>query len=365
MHSITIDYPLKKSLEDIKDLAVNRAKDIDLTENSLLIEGDNFDALSSLLKSGLNGKVDLIYIDPPYNTKQDFYISDERISTISRGKSTEIAYSDNMTAPEYLEFMRERLIILRELLSDNGTLYLHIDVKMGHYIKVVLDEIFGRSNFLNDISRIKSNPKNFQRRAFGNQKDVIYIYAKNAKKNIFNNITTKLDSEQIKKMFVKVDSDGRRYNTVPAHAPGETTSGVTGGEWKGMLPPAGRHWRTNPDELDRLDSNGLIEWSRNGIPRIKKYADEHNGKKIQDVWYYPDPAYPSYPTEKNLEMLEMIVRQSSNPESIVLDCFAGSGSTLMAAQNNGRRWIGIDQSKYSIKTIESRFSNHIYTKITL
>lgn len=159
------------------------------------------------------------------------------------------------------------------------------------------------------------------------------------------------------------DGDGRRYNTAPVHAPGETINGKTGGKWRDMLPPAGRHWRTNPDELDKLDAQDLIEWSKNGVPRIKKYADEHKGKKIQDIWNYIDPAYPLYPTEKNLDMLEMIIRQSSNENSFVLDCFAGSGSTLLAAQNMGRKWIGIDQSDFSADVIRKRFDNINYNLI--
>jgi adenine-specific DNA-methyltransferase len=332
-------------------------------KSSYLIKGNNFDILLALLKSGLSGKIDLIYIDPPFNTKQTFTIEGERASTISRSKSSFVAYSDKMTPAEYLEFMRERLILLKELLSDNGSIYLHIDSKMGHYMKIIMDEIFGIENFKNDISRIKSNPKNFSRKAYGNQKDVILFYAKNKNANIFNNVTTKLTESEKTRMFAKIDGNGRRYNTVPVHAPGETTNGETGNEWNGMLPPKGRHWRTSPRELDELDKQCLIEWSKNGVPRLKKYADEHKGKKIQDIWDYIDPAYPLYPTEKNLSMLEMIIAQSSNCDSIVLDCFAGSGTTLLAAQNLGRKWIGVDQSDISAKVINGRLRNVKYNFI--
>lgn len=119
----------------------------------------------------------------------------------------------------------------------------------------------------------------------------------------------------------------------------------------------GRHWRTDPKEFDRLDALGLIEWSSKGNPRIIKYADEHKGKKIQDVWEYKDPQYPLYPTEKNLEMLEMIVNQSSKSGSYVMDCFAGSGSTLLAAAKNGRKFIGMDNSDVSIDIIRKRLNN--------
>lgn len=357
---VNLTYTGKQDEQTILGRATAHKKmEID-DQSPVLIHGDNFEALSSLLASGWGKKIDLVYIDPPFNTNQDFTVNDDRVRTVSRGIKTHVAYSDQMTPASYIEFIRERLILLRELLSDEGSIYVHIDTKMGHYLKVIMDEVFGVANFKNDISRIKSNPKNFSRKAYGNQKDMVLFYAKNAKINIFNNIKVNLNELDKEKMFKKIDSDGRRYNTVPVHAPGETQNGKTGGMWRDMKPPAGRHWRTNPSELDKLDGAGLIEWSKNGVPRIKKYADEHTGKKIQDIWDYIDPAYPLYPTEKNHRMLEMIVAQSSNENSYVLDCFAGSGSTLLAASKLGRKWVGIDQSDYSLRVIKDRFKNEHY-----
>ncbi len=323
-----------------------------ISNNSCLILGDNFSALSSLLKTH-KGKIDLIYIDPPFNTNQVFMVTDNRKNTISHSKKSLIAYSDHLSREEYLEFIRERLILLKELLSDKGSIYLHIDTKVGHYIKILMDEVFGENNFKNDITRIKSNPKNFSRSAYGNEKDVIFFYAKNHTKNIWNEIKIPIDKEEIEKKFSKVDKTGRRYTTIPLHAPGES-NGITGQPWREMKPPEGRHWRTNPAEFDKLDSLGLIEWSSTGNPRIKKYADEHKGKKIQDVWKFKDPQYPLYPTEKNLDMLKLIIKQSSNINSFVLDCFCGSGATLLAAEELGRKWIGIDSSKVAINTVKNR-----------
>lgn len=366
-----LTYENKKKVSDIFKLSKNALKDISTKiekDRNLFIFGDNFKALSALLNNGLQGSIDLIYIDPPYNTNQTFTVSDsERASTVSRSKNlnTMIAYHDKFTLSEYLEFMRERLILIRELLSDKGSLYVHIDSKMGHYLKLILDEIFGIDNFINDISRIKSNPKNFSRRAYGNEKDIILFYAKNHKKNIFNNITEPLSENDKIKMFHKIDSNGRRYNTVPAHAPGETLNGDTGREWKGMLPPKGRHWRVSPNELDKLEAQNLIEWSKNGIPRIKKFADEHKGKKIQDVWVFKDPPYPTYPTEKNPNLLEMIIAQSSNEHSIIMDCFAGSGSTLKAAEKLGRKWIGVDISPVSLDVVKKNLETADFQLIKL
>jgi adenine-specific DNA-methyltransferase len=291
-------YDGKQSASKILERAMRHSPlDVDQAK-SIFIKGNNFDALSSLVVSGFNEKIDLIYIDPPFNTQQEFTVSNDRVSTISRGSKQHVAYKDSMSVQEYIEFIRERLIIMKELLSERGSIYLHIDNKMGHYLKIVLDEVFGISNFKNDISRIKSNPKNFSRNAYGNQKDMILFYAKNPNVNIFNDVRVSLDESDKVRMFQKIDPSGRRYNTVPVHAPGQTANGPTGKEWRGMLPPNGRHWRTNPTELEVMNDKGLIEWSKNGVPRIKKFADEHKGKKMQDIWSYIDPPYPLYPTEK-------------------------------------------------------------------
>jgi len=347
-----LEYINKTSNEDVISDALKFNAFDKISMQSCLIFGDNFNALSSLLKTH-KGKIDLIYIDPPFNTNQVFSITENRKNAISRSKNSVIAYSDEMTRVEFLEFIRKRLIILQELLSEEGSIYLHIDTKVGHYIKIIMDEVFGEENFKNDITRVKSNPKNFSRTAYGNEKDVIYFYAKNYKKNIWNEIKLPMEKGEIEKRFPKVDKYGRRYTTIPLHAPGET-NGITGQPWRNMNPPEGRHWRTNPSEFDKLDELGLIEWSSTGNPRIIKFADEHKGKKIQDIWHFKDPQNPIYPTEKNIDMLKLIVQQSSREGSFVLDCFCGSGTTLVAAEELGRKWIGIDSSEIAINTIKNR-----------
>lgn len=129
----------------------------------------------------------------------------------------------------------------------------------------------------------------------------------------------------------KVDGLGRRYTTVPCHAPGDTAHGATGSSWCGIMPPPGRHWRCAPEELEKMDRQGLIACSANKMPRIIKYADAYEGRKIQDVWLnFKNPPCPAYPAEKNMAMLELVVRQSSLPESLVMDCFCGSRSFLAA-----------------------------------
>ena len=116
-----------------------------------------------------------------------------------------------------------------------------------------------------------------------------------------------------------------------------------------ISPPKGRHWRTDVETLEQWDKDGLIEWSSNGNPRKIIYADEREGKRVQDIWEYKDPQYPTYPTEKNPDLLDLIIKTSSNPDSLVLDCFCGSGTTLKSAQINNRYWIGIDQSDLAIQ----------------
>ena len=353
-----LQYPNKRTKEQIL-LETNKLNVCSIfgSGKSKLIKGDNLRGLKTLLEDfNLKGKIDLIYIDPPFATNNHFTIGDKRVSTISNSKKDKTAYKDKLVGSEFLEFLRERLILLRELLSEQGSIYLHIDYKIGHYVKIIMDEVFGAENFRNDITRIKCNPKNFQRKAYGNIKDLILFYSK-TQNPIWNDPKEELTKEDIDKLFKKVDPKGRKYTTIPLHAPGETAKGPTGNKWKGQLPPKGRHWRTNPEILGEWDKQGLIEWSKTGNPRKIIFADEKNGKKKQDIWDYKDLQYPTYPTEKKLDLLKNIVLASSNKDSIVLDCFCGSGTTLQASQELGRSWMGIDQSDEAIRVTQERLKN--------
>lgn len=319
-------------------------------QNNILIQSNNIQGLHYLLnEKNLKGKIDLVYIDPPYSTGTNFTITNGRATTISNSKNGTIAYSDSLKGKDFIDFLRERLILLRELLSEQGSIYLHIDYKIGHYVKVMMDEVFGIENFRNDITRIKCNPKNFERIGYGNIKDMILFYTKSTSP-IWNEPREKYSEKDLEKLFSKIDKQGRRYTTVPIHAPGETENGKSNQPFKGILPPAGRHWRTNVQTLEAWDKAGLIEWSSTGNPRKIIYADERKGKRMQDIWEYKDPQYPVYPTEKNSDLLDVIIKTSSNESSIVLDCFCGSGTTLFAAQQNNRLWIGIDESNLAIET---------------
>lgn len=344
-----LDYPDKMDEFEIRhSYSKGEIKIVEKQHNleyNKFIFGDNLLVLKSLLDTHY-GKIDLIYIDPPFATGRDFSsINDDN------------AYSDKLIDSEFLEFIRKRLVLLRDLLSKNGSIYLHIDKKIGHYVKIIMDEIFGYNNFINDITRIKCNPKNFSRNAYGNYSDMVLFYAKNRDKNIWNEITEPMSETKRQTLFTKKHPKYGYYTTNPIHAPGKTIDGDTGKEWKGILPPKGRHWRYSREVLTQLDEAGLIEWSNTGNPRKIVLASEHKGFKVQDVWEFKDKGLSNvdYPTQKNVEFLERIIKNSSNENSIVLDCFAGSGSTLKTAQKLNRKWIGVDNSTHSYNVIRETF----------
>jgi len=349
-----LNYPNKLSEKEILNKNITIKFTNSFNHNNTLIYGDNIEVLKKLLyEENMQGKIDLVYIDPPFATNTKFKIGKNRVSTVSSSINDDLAYDDTLKGSEFLEFLRHRLILIRELLSDKGSIYLHIDYKIGHYVKIIMDEVFGIENFRNDITRIKCNPKNFNRKSYGNIKDMILFYSK-TNNPIWNEPKDKYTKEDIDKLFPKVDKNGRRYTTIPLHAPGETKDGETGKEFKGIKPPKGRHWRSKPEVLEQLDKDGLIEWSRNGNPRRIIYADEREGKKKQDIWDYKDVQYPIYPTEKNLDLIENIILASSNKDSIIMDCFCGSGGTLKVATDLNRKWIGIDKSIKAIEVTKDR-----------
>lgn len=347
-------YPGKKTVKEILDNTPICELYGEISAKNILIKGENSIVLQKLRENYTN-KIDLIYIDPPFSTSTTFTIGKKRVSTISMSNDDDVAYIDNLKGFDFIEFIRERLIIARELLSDAGSIYLHIDYKIGHYIKIIMDEVFGIANFRNDITRIKCNPKNFYRKAYGNIKDMILFYSK-TNDVIWNDPKLPFNEKDKEKLFKKIDKNGRAYTTIPLHAPGETKDGATSGLFKGLKPPKGRHWRCDPRELEALDAAGLIEWSSNGNPRKIIYADEKDGKKMQDIWEFKDYQYPDYPTEKNIDLLKTIISASSSEESIVMDFFCGSGTTLLAAQELSRNWIGVDKSEQAIKTTKKKLN---------
>ena len=318
--------------------------------NNHLFFGDNLPILCSFLDNpDIAGKVKLIYIDPPYATNSVF-----------QAKGQKDAYYDLLQGADYLEFIRERLILMRELLADDGSIYVHLDEKMAFEVKVLMDEIFGKSNYHNWITRKKCSTKNTTKNRYGNVSDYILYYTKTSK-YIWNRPYDEWPEEKIIKEYPYIDTkSGRRYKKVPIHAPG-VRNGETGKPWRGTPPPPGKHWQYTPSRLEEMDANGEIYWSANNNPRRKIYFDGQKGIPKQDIWLeYRDSINQNmkltgYPTEKNIEMLEAIVQASSNPGDLVMDCFSGSGSTLQAAYTHGRQWIGIDNSIEAICATLRRF----------
>lgn len=316
-----------------------------------LYYGNNLPILLSLLEDkNIKNKVKLIYIDPPFATQSIF-----------QSRSQADAYCDLLQGSEYLEFLRQRLIVLREIMADDGSIYIHLDENMAFTVKIIMDELFGEKNFRNWITRKKCNPKNYTRKTYGNISDFILFYTK-SDHYIWNRPFEKWTEEKAKKEYPYLEAEtGRRYKKVPIHAPG-TRNGETGKSWLGINPPPGKHWQFTPQKLDEMNAKGEIYWSKNGNPRRKVYLEESQGIPVQDIWLDYRDAHnqnikiTGYPTEKNSDLLARIIATSSNPDDLVLDCFSGSGTTLAVASELGRRWIGIDNSYEAIATILRRFA---------
>lgn len=318
-------------------------------ENELYF-GDNLDVMSLLIRhKHLSGKVKLVYIDPPYGT-----------NSIFQSRHQKDSYKDDLIGSHFIEFIRRRLILIRELLSKEGSIYLHLDGNMAFQMKVIMDEIFGAKNFRGFITRKKCSNKNSTRKTYGNISDYIIFYSK-SDNYTWHRATDAWTDERILKEYPCVDEkSGRRYKKVPIHAPG-VRNGETGKEWKGLLPPKGKHWQYSPAKLDEFDAKGEIYWSATGNPRRKVFLDEDKGIPVQDIWLDVQDSLnqnikiTGYPTEKNPYLLERIIKASSNQGDIVMDCFSGSGTTLDLAEQLGRKWIGIDNSSEAIRNIFNRF----------
>ena len=342
--TLELTYTNKLSRENILSDVDHSYTSIDRNGNSkpvtsvdvnAFLLADNFYGLKKLLESHSNS-ITLIYLDPPYGTGKDFH-----------SRELKHAYKDVFGTASWIEFMRRRLILMRELLSENGSIYIHIGHQMLFHLKLVMDEVFGENNFRNMITRKKCSSKNYTKNQYPNLNDYVLFYSK-TNSYIWNQPCEPASDEWINKEYTKKDNKGR-YKLVPIHAPG-VRNGETGKPWKGMLPPKGKHWQLTPDKLDNLDKLGEIHWSKTGNPRRKVYLPLNKQLPITDYWgqfrdaHHQSTKITGYPTEKNLDMLKMIIGASSNKGDIVLDPFNGSGTTIHAANELDRQWIGIDQS---------------------
>ena len=357
LSGVVLSYEGKKTEEEILETSPAKltrlwSKRGRQTKDNRLCFGENLSVLAALAEDpAVRGKVKLVYIDPPYATKSVFQ---------SRKQAN--AYADLLEGAHYLEFLRERLILLRELLADDGSIYVHLDENMAFHVKVIMDEVFGRANFRNWITRKKCNPKNYTRKTYGNVSDYILFYSKSDDYIWHRPVEVWTENRAAKEYQYIEPGSGRRYKKVPIHAPG-TRNGETGKPWRGMLPPPGKHWQYLPSTLDEMDARGEIYWSATGNPRRKIYLDASNGVPVQDIWFDFRDAHnqniriTGYPTEKNPLLLQRIIEASSDAGDLVLDCFSGSGTTLDVAHRLERRWIGIDNSPEAIKATLERFAN--------
>ncbi|MEY4588210.1 MAG: hypothetical protein RL497_286 [Pseudomonadota bacterium] len=316
-----------------------------------LYHADNLGVLAALAQDNtIVGKIKLVYIDPPFATAATF-----------ESRKQQHAYDDHVVGPEFVESLRERLILIHQLLADDGSLYLHLDERMIFHFRIILDEIFGENNFRNCITRKKCNPKNYTRKTYGNVADYLLFYTK-SDSYVWNRPVESWDEIKSIKEYPCVAPDGRRFKKVPVHAPG-VRNGETGKEWRGKLPPPGKHWQYTPSTLDDMDARGEIYWSPTGNPRRKIYLENSAGIPVQDIWMDFRDAHnqniriTGYPTEKNVALLARIIEASSNPGDLVLDCYAGSGTALVAASELKRKWIGVDRSQEAVDTILNRFAN--------
>lgn len=304
--------------------------------------GDNLQVMSHLLKE-FRGRIELVYIDPPFDSnaeyKKKIKMKGDKIEN-DINIFEEKQYTDIWTNDEYLQFIYERIVLIRELLSDSGSIYVHCDHRKSHHLRCILDEIFGPNQFRNQIIREKCNPKNYTNSTYGNISDIILFYSK-TDNNIWETLYQAILDDDIENAFPKIHSNGKRYKTSPLHAPG-IRSGETGRPWRGIDPPSGNHWRYIHNTLDELDEAGLIEWSDTGNPRKIIFVDESKGIPLQDIWLGMKDTATNYPTEKNPKFIKRIIQASTKPGDIVFDCFMGSGTTQATAMDLGRRFIGAD-----------------------
>ena len=326
--------------------------------------GDNLQVMSHLLKE-YRGKVQLIYIDPPFDSRADYkkQIKIKNKTAMSDAMSfEEKQYSDIWTNDEYLQFMYERIILIRELLSDTGMLFLECDPTRGHYIKVILDEVFGQENFVNQViwKRTFSHGDMGQgAKHLGRLHDNIFMYRKSSNLKM-NTVYTPYSEKYINDFYKYTDEQGRRYRLVSLLGPGGAAKGNPYYEFLGVS----RYWVHSKAKMQELYEKGIIVQTKPGaVPQKKRYLDEAPGVPLQDIWVDISAVQggalenQNYPTQKPEALLDRIIRTASNPGDIVFDCFMGSGTTQAVAMKLGRKFIGADINLGSIQTTTKRLIN--------
>ncbi|MDO8616584.1 MAG: DNA methyltransferase [Dehalococcoidia bacterium] len=360
----------------------------------VLYYGDNLDVLRKYIP---DESVDLVYLDPPFNSNRSYNIlfkesggagSEAQIEAFEDtwhwGQHAQAAYEEMLTGPHqnvarmlkamvdglghndvtaYLTMMAIRLVELRRVLKPTGSLYLHCDPTAGHYLKMLMDGVFGPANFRSEISWKRTSAHSSAKR-YGPVHDLIFYYTK-SDSYTWNPQMLPYAPAYVDTFFDQRDQDGRRWKRMDLTGAG-IRHGETGQAWRGIdVTAKGRHWAYPPTILDELDAAGRVHWpkGRNGMPRLKQYEEDMPGVSLQDVWTDIRPIHNlaverlGYPTQKPLALLERIVAASSNEGDIVLDPFCGCGTAVHAAQKLGRRWIGIDITHLAIGLIRRRMED--------
>src|SRR4030067_171188 len=374
-----------------------------------LFYGDNLEVMEKHFQPDC---IDLVYLDPPFNSKADYNILFKEKSgkksvaqtqafsdSWSWDNSAERTYMEIQKDPHlgnmitflhgylgkndmmaYLVMMTIRLKKLHEVLKNTGSLYLHCDPTASHYLKIILDNIFGVENFRNEIVWKRTHAHSGAKR-FGPVHDILFFYTKSD--SYTWNMQFLPYSEDYKDSFFRFkDKDGRSYRLTILTGSG-VRHGSSGKPWRGYNPTTiARHWAipsyVRPllgelqssdvqEALEKLERIGRIEWSKGGVPSFRQYEDDMEGVHLQDIWVDLPPISSQakerlgYPTQKPEALLSRIIKSSSNEGDVVLDPFCGCGTTIMAAQELKRKWIGIDITHLAIALIRSRLKKvHVY-----
>ena len=342
-------------------------------DGNLVLRGECLSACAYLKDKGIT--VDLVYIDPPFASGADYakkvYLRrNPKVAEAIRQAESELdieelrsfeekMYGDIWNKESYLNWMYENLMAIKSVMSDTASIYVHLDWHIGHYVKILMDEVFGEDNFRNEIVWKRFN---FHADAgrFGAVHETLFFYSK-SNDYVFNKVYVPFDEEYTLSRFTCKDSDGRLYltdnPTAPAH--GKTGQPMYFGN-KLISPPAGSMWRFNQDNINKMMEAGRIVFTTNGMPRIKRYLDELEGKVVHSIWtdIFPINSQADervdYATQKPEALIERIINASSNKGMVVADFFGGSGVTAAVANRLGRKFIHTDININSIQTTRDR-----------
>ncbi len=324
--------------------------------------------MGSLLEK-FAGKIDLIYIDPPFASGADFsFIAQVGESDLELTKEQSVieekAYRDTWGKgiESYLDMLYPRLVLIRDLLSEGGSLFVHLDETVGQYVRVLLDEIMGRESFINSITWKRSDAHSDVGQGakhLGKICDSIFYYAKNPDSQKLNMEFTPLPQSTMDKWYRHIEPEtGRRYNKADITGPGGARKGNPVYEWKGIT----RAWRFSKERMEQLDREGRVVYSESGMPYLKRYLDDSKGVPLQDLWddvkmirgIHTNSEFLGYKTQKPEALLKRIINMATDEGDLVVDFFCGSGTTLAVAEKLGRRWIGCDLGRFAIHTTRKR-----------